>query len=64
MADRRDRSRSREKQDDPNKLYIDIFNIPEHHNKEDIVYFLWKTLEKANALKKHTNPVSPISPRS
>jgi hypothetical protein len=60
MRDRRERSRSADRIEDPNKLYIDIYNIPEHFNKEDIVYFLWKTLEKCKAIKKHTNPV-PLS---
>lgn len=48
---------STNKLDDPNKWYVEIYNIPLHFNKEDIVYFIWKTLEKCRALKKVTNPV-------
>ena len=52
----RDRSRSREKQ--PNRSNIvKVFNIPEHSNKEDIIYFLWKSLEKAKGLTKPGSPV-------
>jgi hypothetical protein len=43
--------------EDSSKFYIDIYNLPEHGNKEDIVFFLWKALEKCRALIKHTNPV-------
>lgn len=34
-----------------------MYNLPEHGNKEDIVFFLWKALEKCKALLRHTNPV-------
>lgn len=47
-----------DKREDPSKWYIEIYNLPEHLNKEDIGYFLWKTLDKCRALKKATNPIS------
>jgi hypothetical protein len=52
-----DRLSEKDKSDDPNRWYIEISNIPLHFNKEDIVYFVWKTLDKCRALKKTTNPV-------
>ena len=48
---------SKDKLDDPNKWYVEIYNLPLHFNKEDMVYFLWKTMEKCKALKKAINPV-------
>ena len=49
-----------DRQDDPNWWYVEISSLPLHFNKEDIVYFIWKTLEKCRGLKKNTNPVSLI----
>ena len=54
----------KEKVDDVSKFYVEVYNLPEHGNKEDIVFFLWKALEKCRALIKHTNPVSPYPSRS
>jgi hypothetical protein len=51
---------SKDKLDDSNKWYVEIYNLPLHFNKEDIVYFIWKTLDKCRALKKATNPVLAI----
>lgn len=38
-------------------MYIDIYNLPEHGNKDDISFFLFKALEKCRAIIKHTTPV-------
>ena len=54
------KTEEKDRLDDPNKWYVEVYNIPLHFNKEDIVYFLWKTLEKCRALKKATNPVFTI----
>lgn len=56
--ERRSRSREKEQKEDGGMHIIDVYNIPEHHNKEDIVYFLWKSLEKCRALKKNSNPIT------
>lgn len=53
----------KDRTDDPNKWFVEIYNLPLHFNKEDIVYFIWKTLEKCRALKKPTNPVSYLLSR-
>ena len=53
-----------QRQEDSSRLYIDVFNLPQHHNKEDIVYFLYKALERARGLRKPTNPVSAATCRS
>jgi hypothetical protein len=39
-----ERGEERDNKEDPNKWYVEIYNLPEHLNKEDIVYFMWKTL--------------------
>lgn len=57
MRERRERSESIEKKDDPNKWYVDIYNLPEHVNTQDISFFIWKALEKCRGLKKNTTPV-------
>lgn len=59
-----ERVEEKEKKDDSSKWFVEIYNLPEHHNKEDIVYFMWKTLEKCRGLKKSTNPVRIYSSRS
>ena len=51
------RAEQRDKNDDPNRWFVEIYNLPLHFNKEDIVYFVWKTLDKCHGLKKQTNPV-------
>ena len=39
------------------RLYVDVYNVPEHGNAKDLAYFIWKALEKCSGIKKYSNPI-------
>lgn len=38
---------------------LEVRNLPDHCNKDDLVHFLWKSMDLCRALMKPTNPVIP-----